>query len=389
MWRSRLRVGLLGAVVACAGAPRAPAPPPPARDALALPRELEAPGAAILLGDLHGTRELPGFVAELVGQLARARPVVLALEIPPSELPSADGYLASDGGRAARDAALRDPWWQAAYQDGRRSVAMFAMIDRVRALRAAGARVELACFDVPVADPTDPSAPGVREAGMTRNVLAIRAAHPDATLVVYAGNFHVRRAALDFAPDHAWMAMQLARAGVAFVALDARYADGSSWSCPDAEAARCGPRLAIGAGDERGVHLERSADGAYDGWFGLGPLTASPPAAFPDLAVGLDARLAALRDSPDAHRVRARRAQRAGDPARCIAELDPIAGGAATATDAYRQACCRARMGDKDAAFERLQVALDRGFHDLDAMAADADLATLHDDPRWPPRPAR
>jgi hypothetical protein len=46
-------------------------------------------------------------------------------------------------------------------------------------------------------------------------------------------------------------------------------------------------------------------------------------------------------------------------------------------------------MGDKDGAFERLQVALDRGFHDLDAMAADDDLASLHGDPRWPPAPAR
>jgi hypothetical protein len=385
MWRSCLRVGLFGALAACAAAPRVPAPPP-ARDALALPPELEVPGATILLGDLHGTREVPGFVADLVTQLAATRPVVLALEILPSELPSVGAYLASDGGRAARDAALRDPWWQAAYQDGRRSVAMFAMIDRVRALRAGGARVEIACFDVPI---TDPSASEVREAGMTRNVLAIRAAHPGATLVVYAGNFHVRRAPMGFAPDHAWMAMQLARAGQAFVTLDARYADGSSWSCPDADPARCGPRVAVGYGDERGVHLERSADGAYDGWFGLGPITASPPAAFPELAAGLDARLAALRDSPDARRVRARRAQRAGDPSRCLAELDQIAGDAATATDAYRQACCRARMGDKDGAFERLQVAFERGFHDLDAMAADDDLAALHDDPRWPPRPAR
>ncbi|HEX3476428.1 MAG TPA: hypothetical protein VHT91_15495 [Kofleriaceae bacterium] len=387
MWRASLRVGLLGAVVACSGAPRAPVSPP-VRDVLALPRELEAPGATILIGDLHGTRELPGFVAQLVGQLAATRPVVLALEILPSELPSAGAYLAGDGGRAARDAALRDPWWRAEYQDGRRSVAMFEMIDRVRALRAGGARVELACFDAMIADPSIAAGAGAREDGMTRNVLAIRAAHPGATLVVYAGNLHTRRAPAAFAPDRAWMAMQLAAAGLAFVTLDPHYADGSSWNCNDAVAAHCGPRSAAGAGGDRGIHLERSADGAYDGWVGLGPITASPPAAFPTLAVGLDARLAALRDSPDARRAGSRRAYRARDYARCVDELDRITGDVANASDAYNQACCRARMGDKDGAFERLQVALERGFHDLDAMAADDDLAALHDDPRWPPRPA-
>lgn len=384
MWRASLRIGLFGVVVACSGAPRAPAPPA-ARDARVLPRELDAPGATILIGDLHGTRELPGFVAQLVAQLAATRPVVLALEILPSELPSLDAYLASDGGRAARDAALRDPWWHAAYQDGRRSVAMFDLIDRVRALRAGGARIDLVCFDPPL---PSPSPPDERERGMTRNVLAARAAHPGATLVVYAGNLHTRRAPASFAPGRAWMAMQLASAGLAFVSLDPRYADGSSWSCYDADAAHCGPKLAAGAGDDRGIHLERSADGGYDGWVGLGPITASPPAAFPELAVGLDARLAALRDSPDARRVASRRAYRARDYARCVEEIDRIDPGAATGDDAYNQACCRARMGDKDGAFERLQVALDRGFRNLDAMAGDDDLASLHDDPRWPPKPA-
>src|SRR4051812_14079255 len=74
------------------------------------PGVLEA--GVVLIGDLHGTREIPTFVGALVATVARERPVVLGLEIPPGETPSFDGFLASDGGPAAREHLLADPWWR-------------------------------------------------------------------------------------------------------------------------------------------------------------------------------------------------------------------------------------------------------------------------------------
>jgi hypothetical protein len=271
----RTAIQLLPVVlVACSAAPpRAPSPPP-VRDALVLPPALSAPGATILLGDLHGTREIPAFVGVLVGQLAAAHPVILGLEIRAGQVPSLEAYLASDGGPAAREAALRDPWWHVNYQDGRESAAMFALIEAVRVLRAGGARVEIACIDP---DGTQGGGPDARDEGMAQRLIAARRAHPDATVVAYAGNLHVRRAAMPRFAARAWAGMFLARAGVAFVTLDQRYADGTAWICSDGDASHCGPRTMTAAGDPRGIHLEASADGGYDGWYGVGPISASPP----------------------------------------------------------------------------------------------------------------
>jgi hypothetical protein len=366
-------------VLGCSGAATRVTSPPPARDAPVLPPEISAPGATLLLGDFHGTRELPAFVAGLVAQLAAAHPVVLGLELRPEDLPSLDVYLASDGGPAAREAALRDPWWHINYQDGRESLAMFALLEAMRALRAGGARVEVVCFDPGGHMGEHPDA---RDEGMAQRLIALRRARPDATFVAYAGNNHVRRTAIPRMAGRAWMGMFLARAGIAFVTLDQRYADGSAWTCIDGNASHCGPRFVAGHGDERGIHLERSADGAYDGWYGVGPVTASPPVARPDLAAGFDAKLAALRDAQP-WRSRARRAYDTKQYAQCAAELDHPE---ATAEDAYSQACCFALAGDKDAAFARLQLATERGFRNYRGAEHDDDLASLHGDPRWPPR---
>jgi hypothetical protein len=220
---------------------------------------------------------------------------------------------------------------------------------------------------------------------MAHNLIAVRTARPDAALIVYAGNLHTMRKPSERQPGYEWMAMRLARAGVAFVSLNPRYADGSAWNCRGPTAADCGPQLATGASYQRGIHLEPTADGKYDGWFGVGPITASPPAAFPALAENFDAQLAKLRDGPDARRAQALRAYNAKQYAQCAEEfgrIDPPGPG-----DAYNQACCLALSGNKEAAFERLRFAIDHGFTDLDSAKTDPDLASLHDDPRWPLAP--
>lgn len=378
-----LRTTCLIGLLACGsrGAPPPVEPAAPARaptPALALPAGVLAPRGTLLLGDLHGTREIPAFVGQTVAAVAAREPVVLGLEIVADQVPSLEGFLASDGGPAARAAALRDPWWTAAYQDGRRSVAMLDLLDAVRQQRARGARIDVVCFD---AEARGPDGGPDRDAAMAANLAAVRAARPDASLVIYAGNAHTRRAAIPREPDHAWMAMLLARAGVAFVTLNAHYSEGSAWICQGSGPAGCGPTMLGRPADASGVHLEPGTEGAYDGWFGVGAITASPPAAFPALADGLDARLAALR-AANAGRRRANAAYGAKQYRACADEYARLA--PPSAADVYNQACCLALAGDKDAAFDRLRAAIGLGFRDLAGAATDADLAALHDDPRWP-----
>jgi hypothetical protein len=376
-------VGVLG-LVACsspptaAHAPQAPAAEPP----LALPPGVGEPSSTVLIGDLHGTREIPAFVGRLVSTLVTHQPVVLALEIPREVASPLDAFLASDGGPAARDAFTHGPWWHNEYQDGRRSVAMLELIDTARQLRAAGANLTVACIDMPATEPTGQT----RDDAMAQQVMALRAAQPAAVLVVYAGDVHTRKAAMPRRPDYVTMAMRMMAAGIAnggaMVSLDASWAEGSAWVCMGASPGDCGPRFMVGKSDERGIHLERSPDGAYDGWVGVGAVTASPPAAFPELAAGLDAQLAGIASSPSARRTHARQAYNARQYARCADEYARIT--PPTAGDVYNQACCLALSGNKDAALERLRAALDLGYQDAAGAAADADLASLRDDPRWP-----
>jgi len=345
---------------------------------LTIPPGIVEPGV-VLIGDLHGTREIPTFVGDLVATVARERPVVLGLEIPPGDTPSFDGFLASDGGTAARERLLADPWWRTEFQDGRRSAAMAELVEAMRARRAAGAKIDVDRIDTFAASAED------RDRGMAHRVIELRKAHPDAVIVIYAGDLHTMRKGVPRMPGYTWMAMQLAAEGVAFVSLNPHYEDGSAWVCHGANAADCGPSLTAGKPGARGIKLEPSPDGNYDGWFGLGPITASPPAAFPELAKDFDRKLAALRDGPDGVRLRARRAAEAQDYRACVTAYESIA--APTGNDAYNHGCCLALLGAKDAAFERLQFAIDHGFADLAHASTDPDLTSLHDDPRWPPKP--
>ncbi len=60
-------------------------------------------------------------------------------------------YLASDGAAAARDALRQRPYWNIAddSNDGRRSVDMLDLIERMRVLRAKGRDVAIAPYDIP------------------------------------------------------------------------------------------------------------------------------------------------------------------------------------------------------------------------------------------------
>lgn len=372
-----LALGCGSAAPPPAAGPTAPGEPPAAQAApVDVTVEALPPRGTLLLGELHGTREIPAFVGRVVAAVSAREPVVLALEIHEEHGPAIQAFLASDGSAEARRRLLAGEWWQAPYQDGRRSVAMLELLEGVRALRAGGRRIEVVAIDHSGGDSE------AREEAMARNVIAARRAHPDAALVVHAGNLHTSKREVKFRPGFAWMAMRVAAAGIPLVSLDARYADGTAWLCRSAVAAECGAQFAAGRGPELGVRLEPSPDGQYDGWFGVGPVTASPPAGLPALAAGLEAKIAAARASPQAVRAKARRAYDAKDYVRCADLLATV-----TSPDAglaYDHACCLALAGRKDDALAKLQYAIAAGFQDLDHLEKDPDLASLRGDPRWP-----
>jgi hypothetical protein len=161
MTRNRKRIaGLAGLLLAACASASSPTVPAPAAtpSAAAAAAELSCheiagldqvltPTAVLLIGEMHGTRESPAFVEELVcAALARRLPVTVALEIPHQEAVPLDAVLASAGDAEAPRALLVGPFWDGAYQDGRRRIATLELLARLRRGRRHGQPVEVALF---------------------------------------------------------------------------------------------------------------------------------------------------------------------------------------------------------------------------------------------------
>jgi hypothetical protein len=120
-----------------ASAPVAPDCGPPDKGAT----ELLKPGALVLLGEIHGTAEVPLFVGRLACQAtAKGLRVRVGLEIPQEEQARIDAFLSATDADAAKQSLLQGPFWTRDMQDGRSSEAMLALLTRLRDPPAVGTK---------------------------------------------------------------------------------------------------------------------------------------------------------------------------------------------------------------------------------------------------------
>lgn len=221
----------------------------------------------IALGEVHGTREVPATVEQLACTVTHeGLPLVIGYEIAGSEQPRIRAFVASDGGPSARQALLQSEFWQTPYKDGRQSRGLLHLLDYVRRLRRGGANVDFVAIDT--GTPGDD-----RDANMAAGVLDARAQHPDAVILVVAGNNHTR-------VDQSWaMGARLRRQGVALVSLNVDHDSGTMWSCIN----QCGLHAVEGRARGSSAFIELTPAGTqmFDGRLYIGALTGSPPA-FPD-----------------------------------------------------------------------------------------------------------
>lgn len=242
----------------------------------------ELPGAAAVLvrtdkrflifGELHGTAETPALFADFVCMAASAQPIVVGLELATDQQPSLDRYLASDGSPAAQIELQAAAHW-AGGRDGRASVAMFALVERLRALRASGLPLRLVAF-VPT-DVTDLSSQTPYEKAMAGNWRKALGGSTQARFIALVGNIHsMRRPFDDFEPAAMHMPPRsLLTFGFAPVG-------GKAWNC---QQGGCGPYssgLAI-VSLPRGLSVplvwdRKAVDNDY--WYAPGkPFTPSEP----------------------------------------------------------------------------------------------------------------
>ena len=258
-----------------AGLPDSACPTLAGVDTIAQDRAL----AQIVVGEAHGTRELPETFGDLVCNLARdGRPVTVGLEFLPSEQAALDGYLASDGGAGAVSRLLGSPGW--GDRHGRASEAMFQLVDRLRRMRRGGADLEVVAFDHPTETSAGTSA--LREETMARLLLDARARRPEALVVALTGVGHAGRGPwTSFDPPFPSMTQHLSTATTLTVTF-AR-SGGEAWACrtsPGTAQERCGgwPVAAREPVSARGVWRDATRPG-FDAALSAGTAySASPPA---------------------------------------------------------------------------------------------------------------
>ena len=185
VWLYRMMCGAL-ALAALSGNVRA-------QDAAAQIQQRAGEYRLVVLGELHGTREMPKLVAELADRYSRdGRPLQLALEMPRSENLPLQGFLGS-GGQARDIQLLRSrPFWQVSnnQHDGRRSRDMLELLEALRVLRMQGRDIQVFGYDV---DSREGFGRGRNDAMASYLRTRFSQVPPAGRLLVLAGNAHAVR----------------------------------------------------------------------------------------------------------------------------------------------------------------------------------------------------
>jgi hypothetical protein len=298
-------------VVSGCGQVRAPLAAPPAVVQIASSCP-DVPGAIdllasrrlIVLGELHGTEQSPAFVGTLACRTAaEGWPVAIALELPQQDNPALQTYLGSQGTASDREVYISTSTWKRDWEDGRSTAAMFALVEQLRALKAAGAALEVEGIDDRRYLGND------REAAMATLVETMRRRLLDRPMVVLVGNIHAQTRTGQVTDDYLPLGSRLDRFGLKPVPLVMAYDAGTAWGCTLEAGFGCGVHPVRGwppkgastytetateraskggmgaAGDAapdtprfpRSIRLWPHRSEGFDGQYYLGPITASLP----------------------------------------------------------------------------------------------------------------
>jgi len=225
-----------------------------------------AAGRIVMVGELHGTNEMPAEFLRLVcSALRRGQAVSVGLEMfdPNGAL---GAYMSSLGDSGARQALLAARHWNG-MRDGRSSVAWLDMIETLRSWRQGGLPLTVfALYDAP--------GPGSYDQAMAARLRGERSARPGTLILTYTGNVHSMLKPVPGLP--APMGSLVADLDPVSIGLSSE--GGQSWACMGA--GPCGVNEFPAQPAKGPLHAAAPAaqTGVYTLQLNVGRMTASPPA---------------------------------------------------------------------------------------------------------------
>ena len=149
----------------------------------------------LIMGEIHGTREIPALLTDLVTARPVTQPIRIGIEWPVAQQAAVDRYLQSAGTAADIAELATGPYWK--HPDGRMSHAWLELLDEVRELRRQNRHIDVFLMEPDYGDAASIKAAGgvlaMKEAGMARAIrTAIRTAPSDTMVAALMGNYHSR-----------------------------------------------------------------------------------------------------------------------------------------------------------------------------------------------------
>ncbi|TAG74599.1 MAG: hypothetical protein EAZ24_10955 [Burkholderiales bacterium] len=232
----------------------------------------------IVFGELHGTNEVPKFLADVACNFAaNKRIVVVALELPFNAQRIASDIVSGDASVDMTTFA-EHAYWARSKADGRSSEAMWRLLLALREINAIkGKTITVRFFDVGFPDLNQSGEP--REQRMADNLRAIvKDAPAESVTLALTGNVHSLPEA--GAPwDASFASMTYRLRDLRPLSLDLSHDGGDAWFCA---IDKCGQRSLLPSWDSVGPSQEPRilmGKGAHNhhGVYHVGKISASPP----------------------------------------------------------------------------------------------------------------
>ena len=247
--------------------------PPPDSETIFLQTDIRF----LIIGELHGTQEIPAAFGELVCFVAAAgNNVLVGLEFQESARSLFEQYLESSGSQADRAGFLQDSGWLVdaqQYPDGRTSKAMLKLVDRLRELRAAGLGIGVTTFVRPHQAVSDSQT--TYEIGLADSLKEAEQSSQYDLIIALVGNVHARKETFEAEGVASFDPMAMHLPTETTLTLHAISNGGEAWNCRP----NCGRHQHDGslAGSDPRIEFRPDLSSGYDGILAVGTTTASLP----------------------------------------------------------------------------------------------------------------